>query len=93
MIICLGLQVLEALGYCEGGRVICTDDNKPKGRLSLRELLDAGYHFELEIGDSRIKTAVVFHPGANMNRNRKDEKTVYADWKRIRKIYEQMKGC
>lgn len=93
LIICLGLKVFEALGYCEDGRIICTDDRKPDGKMPLRELLNARepYHFELEIGNKRIKVATVYHPGANMNRNRKDKKDVSADWKKIRSLYEQMK--
>lgn len=93
LIICLGSKVFEALGYCEDGRIICTDDRKPEGKMPLRELLNASepYHFELKIGDKRIKVAPVYHPGANMARNRKDKKIVYEDWGRIHKVYEQLK--
>ena len=94
LIICLGLQVFESLGYCEGGRILCTDDRKPEGEMSLRELINAKapYHFELEIGSKRIEIALAYHPGANMNRNRKDEKDVRTDWKRISDLYRQLKN-
>lgn len=93
LIVCLGMQVFEALGCCEDSRIICTDTNKPKGKMTLKDLLntDAPYHFELEIGGKRIKTAVAFHPGTNRNRNRKKEEEI-ADWERIRKLYEQAKS-
>lgn len=93
LIIALGLQAFESLGCCENGSIICTDEVKPKGKLSLTELLDAKdpYHFELELGDKRIRLAPVFHPGTNRNMNRERDKE-YADWERIHKIYEQMKG-
>lgn len=92
LIIALGLQAFESLGCCENGRIICTDEVKPKGKLSLKELLNVQrpYHFELEIGDKRIKLAPVFHPGTNRNMNRKPEEE-YADWERIQKIYEHLK--
>lgn len=88
LIICLGLQTFEALGCCEGSKLICTDDEKPKGKMTLKALLsaDAPSHFELQIGDRKIKTAIAFHPGSNRNRNRK-KKEEYADWERICQLY------
>lgn len=93
LIIALGLQVFEALGCCENGRILCTDEVKPKGKLSLKELINTQkpYHFELILGDNRIELAPVFHPGTNRNMNRKPEDE-YADWERIRRIYEKIKG-
>lgn len=91
LIIALGLQAFEALGCCERGRLICTDEVKPEGELTLEKLLGRPYHFELALGGRRIKAAPVFHPGANIRRNRTRQEED-EDWERIHRIYEQVRG-
>lgn len=89
VIIVLGQTTFEALAFCDGADLICTNPYEKQVDSNFSTIIKKNYELKFKDGNT-IPVFPVYHPGSNGNRNR-SEQNQKTDWQRIRKYLGEVK--
>lgn len=87
IIIVLGRSAFEAFHCMEDLPVVC-DKPSPRGKDRFADTIC--YDYSIDLDGEKVAVFPVFHPGANSQRNRREEQQL-SDWQRIYSYYEKIK--